>query len=280
MAQRGMWMAVLAAGVQLFVMEQSSTAAAKNCLTAADCGGAPATCRLTTYQTCAGKDPSCPAGSACGDKPTMNNQADCAPYVEGTCYQQYELPCQIDADCGGGFRCVEQIGRACSGMGSTGGNGMPPWFHEECYETRGTFACELIEASCKVDSDCAAGLRCQQSSASKCGETFAPTVADAEPSDTNCAQEPMRCAPEGYFGVRASSPPAGDDDVIAAGDSAQSMLEGGAHNGEPTARTDDGCSLSGALARRSALGWLALASALLLERRRGVHKRGVRQRLE
>ena len=145
MTQRGWWSVVWAtAGVQLLGAVLVSEASAKNCQTVADSGGPPALCELTTYQTCAGRDTACPAGSACGDKPTLDNQAECALYAEGICRQPYELSCKRDADCGTGFRCTEQIGRACSGMATSGGNGVPPSWHEDCRETRGTFHCELV----------------------------------------------------------------------------------------------------------------------------------------
>lgn len=226
MAQRYLWTGVLAVGLQLLGAELGSAAAALNCQTAADCGGPPATCQLTTYQTCAGKDPACPAGSPCGEKPTMPNQPGCAPYVEGICHQAYEQPCQVDADCGTGFRCAEQIGMACSGMGSSGSPGVAPTSHEECHVSRGAFACELNRTPCTVDTDCAAGLRCQQSDASSCfkrtckldtgcatglrceqsGASFCWT-SFAPPSDPDAARAldacsespPVLCAPRGYF---------------------------------------------------------------------------------
>jgi hypothetical protein len=249
MAQRDVWMAVAALGMQLLGAGLGSKALAKNCQTDADCGGAPATCELTSYQTCAGKDPACPAGSACGDKPTRDRQAGCAPYVEGICRQPYELPCRVDADCGVGFRCAEQIGRVCWGMGTTGGNGVAPSFHEECYETRGTFACELIEASCSADSDCVAGLHCLPSQASTCG------ITTASPAVSDCAEVPMVCAPEGYFGASL----AGEDRDSAGG----TVVE----EGSAASEASGGCSLG---ARSGCEGWLALAGVLFLRRRRQV----------
>jgi hypothetical protein len=274
----------VAVGMQLLGAALSARAAAKNCQTAADCGGAPATCELTTYQTCAGKDPTCPAGSSCGDKPTSDDQTHCAPYVEGICRQPHELPCRIDTDCGVGFRCAEQIGRACSGMGTSGGNGVPPSFHEECHETRGTFACELIATRCATDGDCASGLRCLPSRSSSCGATTASPGA-ANPPDTTpvaaCEQAPTVCAPEGYFGVVDVSPEQGKDATAdGRADTAGNLVDepsldpveesNEADDDERDARGGDGgCSLvPGSNAGAVELSWLALAGVLVLQRRR------------
>jgi MYXO-CTERM domain-containing protein len=272
-----LWMTAVA-GVQLI----SAAAEAKNCLTVADCGGAAATCELTTYQTCAGTDPACPAGSPCGDKPVMDGQPGCAPYVEGLCRQPWELPCRADADCGVGFRCAEEIARACRGMGSTGGNGVPPSFTEECYETR-TLACKLTEESCSTDADCEAGLRCLPSEASTCGHVWQTdeTSQDASVRTPECAKVPMLCAPAGYFGDLPTSARADDDMPSVERSGAGGTFRGDAgatalDEAEGARHDDGGCSLSSTPAAHSAL-WLALGM-LAFERRRRVARERVERR--
>ena len=266
MAQRYVWMGVLATvGLSLLGAELGSPAAALSCLTAADCGGPPATCELTTYQTCAGKDPACPAGSPCGEKPSTPDQTGCAPYVEGICRQAYDLPCQVDADCGTGFHCAEQIGMSCSGSASSGGSGVAPESHEACHVSRGTFACELTKTACKLDSDCAAGLRCQpsdmnfcfhttcdvdpacaaglrcqQSGASFCWTSYAPS---SEPDavralDTCTESPPVLCAPLGYFGVQELNLP--DGGVAGSADDSVAGAGGSAPNAPPSLSSEQG----------------------------------------
>lgn len=259
-----MWLGVLV-GLGLLDAELGSPAAALNCKTAADCGGAPATCELTTHQTCAGKDPACPAGSSCGDKPTMPDQPGCAPYVEGICRRPDELPCQVDADCGAGFRCAEQISMACSGGGSSGGPGVAPTFHEECHVSRGTFRCELNDTACSVDRACGAGLTCQESDTSHCQKSkcdvdpscekglrceirgvsycwtsFAlPARQDVAVAIDQCTMSPPTlCAPRGYFvppPVRELS----DGGVGGVLDSRPTTAEGDTH-GDASAKASDG----------------------------------------
>jgi len=305
MTQRYVWISALAAlGLPLLGAELGSAVAARNCQTAADCGGAPATCQLTTYQTCAGKDPACPAGSSCGEKP-LPGQTDCAPYVEGICRQPSELPCQVDADCGAGFRCAEQIGMSCVGMGSTGSPGDAPSWHEECRVSRGSFACELNRTPCSVDRDCAAGLSCQQSDANFCHEStcnvdpgcasglrcklsevsycwtsFAsPTTPDAARFLDACTSDPpLLCAPRDFFGVQEAKLPDGglassvDEGVTGAdGNPAHESpaLAGDEAGGDADERSasGDGCSLRGnAQAAWPELSWVALLGGFVYSR--------------
>jgi MYXO-CTERM domain-containing protein len=85
------------------------------------------------------------------------------------CVPPYVPPCTEDADCGPGFRCVEEIARGCSGSSGTGTGGSsggdtpaPPPPPPECFEEpTGNFICELQELPCETDDDCEAGLTCE-----------------------------------------------------------------------------------------------------------------------
>jgi hypothetical protein len=257
------------AGLQLLGAELGAAALARNCQADADCGAAPATCELLHYQTCAGKDPACPAGSACGDKPTLENQADCKPYIEGICRQPHELPCQADADCGAGFRCVEQIGMWCRGGGSSGGAGVAPSSWQECGVSRGTFACELIESSCKADRDCAAGLRCQQSAPSACDVASGTSSDDGEaalgeparPADCT-ASAPKLCAPPGYFSFQSKDAEVTAHDAGGAAGAAEAD-EASDADAQTSVAGGAGCSLHTRPGSAGLeLGWLALLGVL------------------
>jgi hypothetical protein len=191
------WRFVQIALVLVGVAAEPERAFALNCAADSDCA-ASATCELTPYVTCAGKDPACPAGSACGEKPTLGApRADCATYVEGICRFPWELPCRQDSDCGNGFRCKEQISTWCRGGASvTDGGASTSWM--ECGESRGSYACELVAQPCASDSDCGGGLLCREwTDTSTCPK--APTGVDGGAAVDCHAGKLMVCAPPHYF---------------------------------------------------------------------------------
>jgi hypothetical protein len=272
---------VQVAWVLLALGLDAQRAAALNCKTDSDCA-TQAICELTPYQTCQGDNPACPAGSACGDKPVSAGQTNCATYLEGICRSPWELPCRQDADCGSGFRCLEQVSTWCRGGGSVvDGGASTSWM--ECGESRGTFACELAEQPCSADADCAAGLRCQEMSDSNaCGAR--PIGVDGGVA-SDCGQKASKvCAPPDYFPSREApgkgattgnedgdrAPPfiAADGGVGASSIQTNSPSESPA----PTAAEGDsssggdGCSL--ASRRDGEALWFGVLAAIMLVRRR------------
>jgi len=130
--------------------------------------------------TCDPADPDCVEADDEGFAP-----ADCGePREVSACIAPWLLPCVAADDCGAGFECVERISEWCNGSsggsdpgeptpgaGGAGGDGFapPPDDGEpedvappECgSEPTGEYYCQLLETTCSVDSDCAAGLTCQ-----------------------------------------------------------------------------------------------------------------------
>lgn len=131
-----------------------------DCSSDADCPD-PMLCHVESYEECSEEDrPACKPGVPCTlpepSKPT------CTSHTRSSCKQPYELPCTSDADCGGGFRCVEEVFGWCSGSGKVLPDGGVVEVEEECGETRtGQFRCELQVLPCEADSECPSGLTCQ-----------------------------------------------------------------------------------------------------------------------
>lgn len=260
---------------------QAERAAALNCASDSECP-ASATCELTPYETCAGKDPTCPAGSACGDKPIPGApRADCATYVEGICRWPWELPCRQDSDCGEGFRCKEQISTWCRGGSSVvDGGASTSWM--ECGESRGTYACELVAQPCKSDADCGNGLSCRQwTDTSRCPRS--PGGVDGGVAGDCSTGELKVCAPPNYFSdpIEPSQGEARDD-----GDSEPAPPNVGSTGGSPAPQESDaqapadadslatggesagaqGC--SSLPSGTSSSSWFAILGAAMLFRRR------------
>jgi len=133
-------------------------------------------CHTSSYETCTGGGASCDSSE---DDCPPPEPAECQQVSESRCTARYELPCVVDADCGGGFRCTEQTWVECSGGSSGGTNGggddaaqdagvaqPKPGVDEpdavECTEVQsGTFYCELLVVPCEADAECPSGLTCQ-----------------------------------------------------------------------------------------------------------------------
>lgn len=128
----------------------------------------------------------CREGEDCDSPSDGPSTEDCEPIVTNLCGPKWLAPCELDADCGDGFTCVEEEDCACEdsadssisagSMGSEGGlpsrdpdGGAPPQRDEDFSEDRsegsddddscscvgtGTFSCELIEESCSDNADC------------------------------------------------------------------------------------------------------------------------------
>ncbi len=97
------------------------------CLTSADCGPTMV-CNSQTTTTCTGTAPvavrcdptttACDAGVVPDPVPVS-----CTDTVTSRCIYQYELPCNVDADCGDGFTCQPTVYGMCSGSSGTGSSG-------------------------------------------------------------------------------------------------------------------------------------------------------------
>lgn len=147
--------------------------------------GAGLTCLTYTYEQCSGGgydggpvtctvDPD--GNEECG-APTPGEpieEPSCTTESESYCVPDYFAPCQVDADCGGGFSCVDEPDdcySVCSAGGGTDiscaeGEECPtepaPDCMEVCEDASGDKYCELQQVECTSDADCAGDLTCQQ----------------------------------------------------------------------------------------------------------------------
>ena len=135
------------------------------------------TCVTYTYEQCSGGDVSVgtctvtPDGEEVCEESSPQDPVDepsCITESESYCVPAYFAPCEIDSDCGDGFRCEEEPVRCystCMGGGATvdGDEGEPvePECMEMCEESSGEKYCELIEVSCSSDADCSGDMSCQ-----------------------------------------------------------------------------------------------------------------------
>jgi len=109
-----------------------------------------------------GMGPCDPDGN-CEEPPTCEEVP-----ADSLCIPRYQLPCEVAADCGGGFACVESYYWTCMGGGSAGmGAGGAPaedaGVGEEvvCEQIpSGESYCELQVVPCEASSDCPEGLEC------------------------------------------------------------------------------------------------------------------------
>ena len=143
----------------------------------ADCP-APMLCHAETERECDAVEdrPTCAPGVPCEPAPPPAKPT-CTERTVTSCRQPYELPCTADADCGGGFRCIEEVSHWCNGSVAVsprapidvadGGAALPappdldPPEKPECGTTpTGRFSCQLQVVPCDADADCPAGLAC------------------------------------------------------------------------------------------------------------------------
>lgn len=255
----------------------------EECESDADCEG-DNVCVSYTYESCMGGDVVCAAdpdgNTNCDDEPEV--EVNCESHSEAYCVPPYYAPCQVDADCGGGFACKDIEICSCSsdpspepdpGTGS-GSDGAPDEGSCECGPT-GDKYCELIPVECETDADCGSGQTCQDLYG---GETEPaplpvddPGTMDGDTGDTGSGEimpypEESYCIPDGYWGTPVYS---GDD---SAGEQAPVGNASGAErvgwgegDSSGSKATDSGCSATNS---NATLGWLGLFGLIALRRRR------------
>jgi len=183
------------------------------CTSDADCEDGMVCWEQDSYDCPPATQADCPPGSDC---PTPK-PVDCTPTKLSTCVPKYVPPCTEDADCGDGFKCVEQQSVSCSGGSATpamGGGSSPsdpaaagapapeptPPVEPQCTSTpSGAFYCEAQQVACETDSDCATGWSCGDNpSRPVCsGTSTEPAPAPGAPQDAGVdAVPPPAPAPE------------------------------------------------------------------------------------
>jgi MYXO-CTERM domain-containing protein len=127
----------------------------------------------------------CPPGSECPQPEPAPAPEPCEPSTTTQCVPRYAVPCEVDADCGDGFGCVEDIAYSCDGSGPVpsddpdSGGGSDPGAGDDpapapeprpapeepscSEEPLGTFHCEAREVACEADADCPSEWSCEES---------------------------------------------------------------------------------------------------------------------
>lgn len=243
----------------------------QECATDTDCTDG-FVCYSYSYESCVGNDLPCASEGECPEP----EPAVCETIEEAYCVPPYVAPCEVDADCGDGFACVEAQSCGCGGSGGTdappvpgedggssgssdGSEGEPgdagtpdepgdrdvP--EDDCgCEPAGEFYCEPQVVECATDSDCPAEWTC-----SEMGVAPAPCYYDEDTDETVC-DEPtdegtLYCMPPdwGFWGGGAGSPDGGYEDSLAEATGGEPRstddAEGGGGTPEPEPNgADDG----------------------------------------
>src|SRR5450759_62701 len=98
----------------------SMSCQAAPCVTNADCGQ-DMVCNSQIFTSCSGETPvavKCDPTTAC-DAGAAPQPVVCTDTIVSACAYNWELPCNVDADCGAGFTCQPTVTGMCSG--SSGG---------------------------------------------------------------------------------------------------------------------------------------------------------------
>lgn len=272
-----------------------------------ECSGGGA--RPTEPSDAGGSEDTPDAGSSGSDEDGSSDPDDGEEWTCETVEQSYCAPawvgaCEVDADCGEGFSCVQAEICSCSGGGSTdvppvpgedsggsSGGGTPGDagtpeapegdegrdFDDDCScEPSGEFYCQVQEIECGDDADCPGGWTCEDFG------DIVVTCADHGSGEPECEEEVVEsasyCAPPGWDawggaaagadgGFSAPTAVGAERDNSAGGDD-DSSEEGGAEPiSVPRNRNADGGGCTTAPGSAS-FGFGLLALAALLRRRR------------
>ncbi|HMJ12690.1 MAG TPA: hypothetical protein VK524_14815 [Polyangiaceae bacterium] len=195
--------------------------AGASCDSNADCG-AGMLCFEHTSTRCSASDGSsvkpCPAGAECPE-PEPEPTPTCEELTEKACIPTYAAPCTTAADCGAGFRCVEQQSCGCGGnpgpdapppvsSGGTSAREETPVSSDDCScEPSGVFACESLVDECEADSECPADWKCVDHGSVSSGCAEPPPSRAGDPEDRPVCDLPetvvthdYRCTAPSYSG--------------------------------------------------------------------------------
>jgi hypothetical protein len=177
------------------------TCALGSCATDSDCASGMS-CSTRTVSECTGGGTACNADAACQVSPPPT----CTSTTSSTCAPKYNLPCQVDSDCGSGFTCVPEP-CACAASNSSGTETSPIDASCGCPDTAGNI-CQLNPISCAAGSDCPSTWTCQVTIDAICA---CPGVVMADGASLPCicpdASSSGSCIPpywNGYAGTLSS----------------------------------------------------------------------------
>ncbi len=216
----------------------------------------------------------CPPPAASGpgyvSSATAPTPYECTSSTPHLCTPRWQLPCDVDSDCGSGFLCQELEQVSCDGALAPAdpleiqnpGSAPPPPPPVSCTSTS-VRACVQVDTLCGSTADCPLNMECVDNGIS-C------TVTDGGQAECERQQPEKVCRPQVTAVATASLASAGSGDS-----SAMSAGEGE----EGVANSQGGCSLSG---RRTPGGRLALfatlgLAALFATRRKEVTPRARRR---
>jgi hypothetical protein len=227
----------------------------KACSADADCG-AGMVCFAQTSRACSGGAAVAPCApdQPCDAGPPVRMEPECTTTTTKICAWKWQLPCNMDSDCGAGFTCKPTETGSCSGSGGTGtptpgpgggssgapapprgdlvappadGGAAPPPMCTTMTSYPGW--CQPTVTTCTADSDCPGGWKCAQVDDMPVGSPgsrpglVAPPAADA-------GAAPARMCVSSYGGL----PQRGSKDDTAT-PTAPGGANGGATRGENTA---------------------------------------------
>ncbi len=169
------------------------------CVSNDDCGEG-LECMTFSGEECVATDVACAEGMECEAPEPV-----CEPFSESYCVPEWVGPCEADADCGEGFKCVASEICECSAGAAVptepasdplpdGGTPEPVPVPEpvcDCQPT-GDKYCEPDDIACEADADCPDGWTCEASSAGSLpcadpGDGSDPVCPDPVPPTYACA---------------------------------------------------------------------------------------------
>ncbi len=177
------------------------TCALGSCTTDSDCASGML-CSTRTVRECSGGGTACNADAACQVSPPPT----CTSTTSSTCTPKYNLPCQVDSDCGSGFTCVPApCGCAVSNSSGAGTSSIDASCG--CPDIAAN-VCQINPISCAADGDCPSTWTCQVTSDAICA---CPAIAMVDGASPPCvcpdASSSGSCTPpywSGYAGMQSS----------------------------------------------------------------------------
>jgi uncharacterized protein (TIGR03382 family) len=119
---------------------------------------------------------------------------------------QYEAPCTVDADCGDGFTCIDDVSTTCTGSACAPDDANCTPDPGTCTDTPlGTQSCRVNDIPCTTTADCPGVLTCT----SFAGPVGPPCSVDSD-GNTTCPGDntppELRCLPPDVLSANTGGP--------------------------------------------------------------------------